>query len=403
VGLLLPLEADAVNWSPFKTLSKQKFPVRQNENMGQAIVASGSDVHVVWYYTFSATHAAVYYIRSEDEGATWGDEVKLSPAGSSIVDGDPLLAVCGSYVHVVYWRNPYNTQGGIYNPPTQNYYRRSTDGGKTWEKEFLVANNYTFWPGLACSGNWVYINLNTDLNPSNSEVYFRSSSDNGGHWGNVKRITHANGRSEDPAMSAFGNSVYMAWNDNRATLGPLQLFYIYSKDNGVNWGPETAMSTAPSECYSPTVYASGSTVIALMRNSSQHIVRYLSTDGGLHFTIKPAYIETTAQLLGRTGYPSLTINRATNSAFVTYGEIENALHNYFQQSTDGGRTWSAPSTISTWPAPVAASGPTFISHGQGNKIHITWPLLTSADNGYPTLTYSSTTIKAATGRRRGAR
>lgn len=353
-------------WGPIVKLSTNEVDTRQNENMGQCLAIVGNTLHVVWYDTISPKEAAIFYKRSLDGGKTWGNDTRLSPA--SVIDGDPLLAACGSSVHVVFWRNPYNTFNGI-SPPSLSYYKRSTDGGSTWEPEMMVATNVTFWPGLACSGNYVYISLNTQVT-ADSEVFFLSSSNNGASFNPRYQISNKlNGRSEDPSMTAFGNHVYIVWNDNRLDLTNLQLYYRHSADNGQTWGPETALSALPMRCYSPTVCANGNSVIAMMDNrSSQRIASFRSTNGGATFS-PPIEIES---IVANTGYPLIAIDQ--NNVHVTFGVIR-GVNNYYLKSSDGGVTWSPPQIIATWPVSAPfLSGPTFVAVS-GTVVHLSWSML----------------------------
>jgi len=90
-------------------------------------------VHVVWS-DFRDGRWAIYYRRSTDGGATWEAEQELMPPGLEETNR-PQIAVLGKTVHVV-WMDNRDGNGQCYIIPhcTEVYYRRSTDAGATWEQ-----------------------------------------------------------------------------------------------------------------------------------------------------------------------------------------------------------------------------------------------------------------------------
>jgi hypothetical protein len=149
-------------------------------------------------------------------------------------------------------------------PQAASYYRRSTDGGVTWESEVLLGAT-KWWPGVAAAGSMVYVSLNTvhQDEPRSSVVYFRRSTDNGKTWQDPQPIStaprRAGGRAEDPAIMADGDHVQLVWNDNRdAAPGKgMAVYYRRSPDRGKTWAPETALTRAPAYTYCPSLYLTG--------------------------------------------------------------------------------------------------------------------------------------------------
>jgi len=115
-----------------------------NENMGQCLIAQGDKVHVVWAESKNNDHA-IYYKRSTDKGANWGADTRISPTPGA--DSFPLLAHSGDTLHLVFFRNNRT-------PQAASYYKRSLDGGLTWEPDVLLGETM-FWPGLAAAGSSV--------------------------------------------------------------------------------------------------------------------------------------------------------------------------------------------------------------------------------------------------------
>ena len=320
----------------------------------------------LWYDAISTSSSLVKYKRSADNGLTWGADVTLSPSTPGILDGDPYLAACGTFVHVVYWRNPYNTLNGLL-PATEILYRRSPDEGVTWDSELVLSVNDTFWAGLACSGSHVYVTYQNAVNATNTEVFFQASTNNGDTFGVVRRISHANGRSEDPGMFAQGSTIFIVWNDNRADLQHLEFFYIRSTDYGATWGPETALTSyPPDETYSPFVIANGDNVVCLcMMEGIFSTMR--SSDGGVSFS--PLVAVSTVSYVG---YPTAAFD-GNGALHVVFAEIAQSGVAYYVNSTDAGATWSAPVTIASWSASNTGSATAYIA-ASGEMLHVVYAM-----------------------------
>ena len=72
-----------------------------------------------------ASNGEIYYKRSTDAGTSWGADTRLTNA--PYFSESPSIAISGSVLHVV-WYDERNNWGD-YNI----YYKRSTDGGLTWD------------------------------------------------------------------------------------------------------------------------------------------------------------------------------------------------------------------------------------------------------------------------------
>ncbi len=244
----------SAQWSAEVKLSTDEGSTTLNENVGHCLVVDGDSVHVVWADQKN-NGQAIFYRRSVDKGLTWEADARISASPSS--DTFPLLAQSGSTLHLVLLRD-FGTD------KSTSYYKRSTDGGKTWGPDVLLGKT-KWWPGLTATGKTVFVALNavTPDDAANSAVFFRRSTDDGLTWEPQEKISDAahrqRGRSEDPAIMASEKVVHAVWNDNRdAAPGKgMAVYYRRSADLGTTWGPETALSHAPEFTYFPTISLSG--------------------------------------------------------------------------------------------------------------------------------------------------
>ncbi|RKY81002.1 hypothetical protein DRQ07_04900, partial [candidate division KSB1 bacterium] len=106
-----------------------------------AVAVYKNNVYVVYEEkTGDPATCKAYFISSQDEGAAWGNPVLLSEDIPKREDGAPSIAVGqGNIIHVVYGSDKHAEQTAGYN--WENYYRRSTDKGKTWEPPVRLTND----------------------------------------------------------------------------------------------------------------------------------------------------------------------------------------------------------------------------------------------------------------------
>ncbi|MFO8110789.1 MAG: exo-alpha-sialidase, partial [Thermoplasmata archaeon] len=163
------------------------------------IASLGGNIHLVW-----ANDTAPYdlfYRRSEDYGYSWTEEKRLTNASASGLCNLPSIALNDTTIHVV-----YDDDRGT--PYIETWYLRSEDNGDSWTEEVqLSEGNLSFseWPDVACEGNNVYVVFG-DQRDGEYEIYFKNSSDGGNTWSDDKRLTfHQTGTDDSPAIIATEN------------------------------------------------------------------------------------------------------------------------------------------------------------------------------------------------------
>jgi hypothetical protein len=298
--------------------------------MGHCLIASGRTLDAVWTEAKGAD-SAIHYRRSVDGGATWSDKVRISPTPG--FDSFPLFARSASTLHLVFLR-----KNGT--PQAASYYKRSTDGGLTWEPDVLLGST-KFWPGVAAAGSMVYVALNTvhEDEPKSSVVYFRRSTDSGKTWEDRQLIStaprRANGRAEDPAIMADGRNVQLVWNDNRdsAPGKGMAVYYRKSSDGGKTWGRETALTRAPAYTYCPSIYLTGShaDVVYADRQSGHYQIYHMhSPDWG------ETWSETKQMSKSAIGQAYPAIVRDGPNVHMAWFSKEGIA---YRRSRDGGKSW----------------------------------------------------------------
>ncbi len=223
-----------------------------------AVALDGLTAQVVWVDTRSGL-SEVRTRHSSDGGASWGKERQLS-AGRRANSWVPTVEVAGDAVHVAW----VDTQDGN----EEEYYRRSTDAGRTWGPAIrLTRNAANSWaPSLAVTGSQVHLvwfdQRDSPVQAIDEwEIYTRRSDDGGRTWGPLLRLTRAPGRSLRPSVVADGDRVTVLWFDGRD--GDLEIYAKESADGGRTWSEDDRLTRAPGESRHVSVATAGGELYAV--------------------------------------------------------------------------------------------------------------------------------------------
>jgi BNR repeat-containing family member len=207
-------------------------------------VGSGDDLHVVWQDITSGTNQ-IYYKQSTDGGETWNAARRINwSSGSS---EHPALAVDLSGALHVLW-----SQYVVASP--EIYYKGSPDGGETWgtSKRLTWTSGNSSRPDIAVdSSNDLHAVWN-EWTSSNTEIYYRKSTDGGANWSALRRLTWTSGGSYVPAMAIRPPSViYVVWYDD--TPGNFEIYCKLSKDGGTTWSGAERLTWTPPGSHLPVI------------------------------------------------------------------------------------------------------------------------------------------------------
>jgi len=290
-------------WEPDRRLTFNDSSSYTSDNNAWCVAASGDTVHVVWFdYRISRSNSEIFYLRSLDGGVHWDSEVRLTYADTASTY--PSIAVLDDFVYVV-WSDYRNGIGNI-------YYKRSTDGGTSWEPDLRLSTTSSYNPCLAAEGSSIHVTWADSRN--GRTIYYRRSTDRGLTWEPEVCISSTPGAWE-PAVAASGGKVNAVWVDNTF----FRIYLARSPDGGASWLTDTCLvydSSGQRLC--PTIAAFDSFV---------HIAWSDSRGGGdPHYTLI-----------------------------------------YYKRSTDGGASWGADTRLSGWPM---ASDPSLAV--SGSNVHLVW-------------------------------
>jgi hypothetical protein len=247
------------------------------DSTAPAVAVSGDNVYVVWSDN-SPGNFEILYRRSTDGGETFGDTVNLSiTAGDSSA---PAVAVSGDNVYVV-WSD--NSLGNL-----DIFYRRSTDGGANFGDTVNLTNfgGDSSAPAVAVSGNNVYVVFRIKLFAADGAILYRRSTDGGANFGDTVNLSITAGDPFAPAVAVSGNNVYVVWGVDPGIDNPGGKFVLYrrSTDGGANFGSTVNINDASGQRVdAPAVAASGDNVYVVWCDKNLDIYYRRSTDGGANF------------------------------------------------------------------------------------------------------------------------
>lgn len=232
-------------------------PLNLSSNPGQShnseILKSGSNVYVIWSQVSSdGTKSDIYFIKSGNDGESWGSKIKLSSTGTSF-NSAPLLGASGSNVYVV-WSD--SGTGDV-------YLKRSTNNGGTWGSIVNLSSNpgMSDRPDLSVSGSNVYVVwAQASSDGSVTDVFVRASTDGGATWKSKMKLSSTGKAAlvSAPTVTSSGSRVHVAWDDGSAGNGDILL--RTSTNQGADWGTVKNLSADSARSYAPELASSGTSV-----------------------------------------------------------------------------------------------------------------------------------------------
>jgi PKD repeat protein len=196
---------------------------------------NGEIVHLFWRDDRDGNYEE-YVIQSTDGGVSWGPENRLT--NDTGYSGCPFPAINGDLINL-FWRD--NRSGTF-----KIYQKRSVDAGVNWGSDILLTPDGIMaeFPFPATAGATIHL-VWRDNRDGNYEVYYKRSTDGGKSWSSDVRLTNNPGQSLWPALAATSHLLHLLWCDERN--GTQALYYTVSTDQGTTWAEETRLS----ECVAP--------------------------------------------------------------------------------------------------------------------------------------------------------
>lgn len=356
------------------------------------ICARGQEVYLAWSdLRDDKEQAETYFVRSEDGGRTWTGETRMStvledPAASR--NRDTILACDpAGPLHLVWWSKIARTTGNRPFGEKTIYYRRSLDGGRSWDTPVpLNRGGKAFIPYLALDGRGsVYVAWNDERNGGFSALYLNRSTNAGATWQDEDfRLDGATKGSSDAIRvnmaAAPDGSVHAVWEDHPE--GDPVPFYRRSEDHGESWsGVNYALSDLDAmSVLAPQIQVSpdGRSVVAAWlgspgRDPNYGVYAMHSEDGGRSWPGDPVELTAALELSDKAG-DFLLAGDGSGRFYAVWDDSRHGRPDiYLAQSTDGGASWSDPVRLDTGTemGSVSAEVPWVASSPDG-RVFVTW-------------------------------
>jgi hypothetical protein len=345
-----------------------------------AAVPGSNNVYAVWTDN-TAGNYEIFFKRSTDGGATFGNTINLSNnSGVSLLPR--VAAVPGSNNVYIMW---VDNTAGKYNV----FFKRSTDGGATFGNTINLSNNnnvgLSFFPQMATSSSFKVYVVWADNSTGRYNVFFKRSTDGGATFGNTINLSNNNnvGLSFFPQISAqdSNNNVYITWVDN--TAGNYEIFFKRSTDGGATFGNTINLSNNSGVSLLPRVAAvpGSNNVYAVWADNSTgryNVFFKRSTDGGATFGNVVNLSNTDG--MSSTFRTNVTaynpqLETSGNNVYVVWEEHNTNFFSkradiFFKRSTDYGASFTGQFGIDLSKNPGTSINP-FMAVS-GNNIYIVW-------------------------------
>lgn len=254
------------------------------------IKASFNNVYVLWH---SFNPVGTFFVRSTDYGASFENPIKLGRNPSDTVA--PEMAIGGKGGVYVAWRETTNISDEI-------IFRRSIDGGKSFDSPINLSNNpedsERHKIAVSADGINVYVvwqdkNAQTGLH----DISFRRSLNSGKSFDSTINLSNNAGQSRLPIVitassgSVTNNNVYVAWVDIMPSEND-EVLFRRSTDGGSSFGNTINLSNDPPVSGTPAAAAYGDNHFYIawvsLHGPDSEILYKRSTSGGSSFgnTIK---------------------------------------------------------------------------------------------------------------------
>jgi len=321
-------------------------------------VDSSGYINLVWADNGSGNYD-IYYSRSEDGGATWSARINLS--STSVTSYYPCIALDSSGNINVAWKE--DNTGEI-------FFRRSQDNGTGWSAAVNISNTAGNSDGpkivVDSSGN---INVAWgDFDPGNSDIYFTRSADNGATWSQVKNIYPSTVGSHYPdiAVDNSGN-INVAWLEDTPT--DVEIYFSRSTDNGATWSQVKNISNNSSYSSDPEIAVdSDGNINVVWSDNSPGIFDIFfsrSTNNGAGWSTAVNISSNAANCY----YPDIALDSAGNINVVWSHYDSGNYDIYFSRSLDNGPTWTSFLNISNNTG--TSFNPAIAADSAGN-INVAW-------------------------------
>jgi hypothetical protein len=309
--------------------------------------SSDNSIYVVWQESVPGVtdrNYEIFFKKSNDSGNTFGQEIRLS--NNSGFSEHPQMASENENIYVV-WADNTNINKQI-------YFKKSGDGGNSFEEQMLLSDNNSnaFNQEISSFGDNVHI-VWLEKVPDGPYQTMTASSTDGGETFHKPIVLSENASAQTfPKISTFDNHVYVTWNVENKPDAENGVYFTSSSDNGMTFGNISRLNTEEEDFGEPQVTSAGNQVYVIWGGSDTHQLSSLnlikSEDYGNTFSEIKKISETDLGKLNEPSNVEITMDQ-NNRVFIAWQDKMNASDKdeiLFAFSTDGGESFNSVTNIS---------------------------------------------------------
>jgi len=345
----------AAQWQEECCLFSAQDSARTGYTNCRNLVVQGDLVHSLWMDKENGEWRPTYR-RSMDGGSTWENAVHLAEPNTTWPRHLASFAVHESTVYAV-WADERSGESRI-------YMRVSADNGRTWTGDRCISPEglECYYPAIAFEHSSVHV-VYTERVPSSRNIKYIRSSDGGEHW--TKRVSlSSSSYAEAACITIEGSVIHICWYE--FFFGQSEIMYRRSTDGGATWENSVRLSQDPGVQNGCTIAVSGDDVHIAWHDYRTGFfdVHYVySWDGGAHWGEEEPVMVTPYDCY----FPTLAVSDQTlHLAWVDKRNDPGDI--YYCRSDDAGRTWGLEEPVVS--SPLRSRYP-FLAIS-GDALHLLW-------------------------------
>jgi hypothetical protein len=260
---------------------------------------------------------------------------------------------------------------------TEIYFRKSTDNGNTWGplQRLTWMAGYSRCPDITVDSSDNLHLVWYDDKSGDQEIYYKKSTDGGSTWTSPKRLTWMTGSSFNPRVRVDSQeNIHVVWVDDYP--GHNEIYYKQSTDGGTSWSGARRLTNFAAIALPPSLAIDTGNCLHLVWPHSlgtpSEIYYMRSTDGGMNWDASRRLTWNTSDDLN----PRITSDAEGNLGLVWQENMSGNYEVFFNRSTDGGTSWTANKRI-TWNSGNSDS-PTIVALSV-SSLHVVWGDNSSGD------------------------